>query len=492
MTLTTILLIITAAAIVLTGVTFYWLKHKDSLLVSFLQNWTGALFLFSGYVKAVDPLGTAYKMEQYFAEFESTFADSALSFLAPLFPFFAEYAIGVSVFMIVLEIILGLALIIGFRPKLTSWLFFLIVLFFTVLTGFTFMTGYVPSGVNFFSFSEWGPFAESNMKVTDCGCFGDFIKLEPFTSFLKDVALLVPALIFVFYNRVMHQLDAKETTVTSGILTAPAGILMGSIIPVITGVVYGAGFPKLGKMKASTARAAAIAILTVGTLVYCMSNYVWNIPGQDFRPFKENTDVAAVKQAEMEAASAVQVTGYKMVNKADGTVKEMSMDEFLKSYKDYPEEQWEYNQLKSEISIEPTKISDFEMTDETGDDPIPAMLADDGYTFLIVAFKLKGERANWKPGYVADWNDDIQPIAKAAQAAGHKVYGLTKLNDPDAVDDFRKTIGADYPFWQGDDIMLKTIIRSNPGVVLMKDGVILRKWHHSKMPAFGEITEIRN
>ncbi|TXF87803.1 DoxX family protein [Neolewinella aurantiaca] len=491
MTLTTILLIITAAAIVLTGVTYFWLKHKDSLVVSFLQNWTGALFLFSGYVKAVDPLGTAYKMEQYFAEFQATFADTALSFIAPMFPFLAEYAVGVSVFMIVLEIVLGLALIIGFRPKLTSWVFFLIVLFFTLLTGFTFMTGYVPSGVNFFSFSEWGPFAESNMKVTDCGCFGDFIKLEPFTSFLKDVAIMVPALIFLFATRVMHQLDTKETMITSTVLTFPAAPLMGSIIPAATALVFGACALLLKTMKAPAARALAIAILTVGTLVYCMSNYVWNIPGQDFRPFKVNTDVAAVKQAEMEAASAVQVIGYKMVNKADGTVKELSMDEFLASYKDYPEEAWEYNQLKSELSIKPTKISDFEMTDETGDDPIPAMLADDGYSFLIVAFKLKGEKGNWKPGYLDDWKEDIKPLTDAALAAGHKVYGLTKLNDPAAINDFRQTIGVDYPFWQGDDIMLKTIIRSNPGVVLMKDGVILGKWHHTKVPPFAEMDEIK-
>lgn len=449
MTLTTILSLITAAAVVLTGITYFVLKHKDSLLLSFLQNWAGALFLFSGYVKAVDPLGTAYKMEQYFAEFESTFSETAIGFIAPIFPFLAGYSVGFSMFMIILEIVLGLALIIGFRPKLTAWLFWLIVVFFTILTGFTFLTGYVPSGVNFFSFGSWVPFAESNMKVTDCGCFGDFIKLEPFTSFMKDVGLLIPAFIFLFGYKKMHQLGSVRT------------------------------------------RHIAVGVLAVATLFYGMSNYVWDIPGQDFRPFKVGADVAAIQQAEMDAAAAVQVIGYKMVNKADGTVKELTMDEFLKSYKDYPEEQWEYNQLKTEISIEPTKISDFEMTDATGDDPIPALLEDDGYTFLIVAFKLKGDRGNWKPGYVADWTEDIQPVAKAALAAGHKVYGLTKLNDPDAIDDFRKVIGADYPFWQGDDIMLKTIIRSNPGVVLMKDGVILNKWHHLKLPAFEDIKEIK-
>lgn len=447
MTLTTILALITAAALVLTGLTYFVLKHKDSLLLSFLQNWTGALFLFSGYVKAVDPLGTAYKMEQYFAEFESTFADTAVSFIAPLFPAMAEYSVGFSVFMIVLEIVLGLALIIGFRPKLTAWLFWLIVVFFTVLTGFTFLTGYVPSGVNFFDFSGWGPFADSNMKVTDCGCFGDFLKLEPFTSFMKDVVLLVPAFIFLFGYKKMHQL---------------------ATVPV---------------------RGAAVAILTVVTLLYSMSNYVWDIPGQDFRPFKVNADVAAIKAAEYEAAANVQTLGYKMVNKANGTVKELTTAEFLQVYKDYPEAEWEYDQIVTEPTIIATKISDFEMSTAEGDDPIPAMLEDDGYSFLIVAFKLKGDKDNWKESYVADWQEDIQPLAKEALAAGHKVYGLTKFNEDATIDDFRATIGAEYPFWRGDDIMLKTIIRSNPGLVVFKDGVILGKWHHSRIPSYTELME---
>ena len=92
---------------------------------------TGALFIFSGWVKAIDPLGTAYKMEQYFAEFESTFEHTWFSFLAPMFPFLSEYAISFSVFMIIFEIVLGLMLLIGAAPKFTSWAFFLLVAFFT-------------------------------------------------------------------------------------------------------------------------------------------------------------------------------------------------------------------------------------------------------------------------------------------------------------------------------------------------------------------------
>ena len=151
LTITTVFLWTGIVAAGLTGAVVYFKKHKN-ILMSYAQNFCGAFFIFSGAVKAVDPLGTAYKMEQYFAEFESVFADTWFSFLAPLFPLFTEYAISFSILMIILEIVLGIFLIIGHAPKWTSWTFLVIVGFFTFLTGFTYLTGYVPDGVNFFSF----------------------------------------------------------------------------------------------------------------------------------------------------------------------------------------------------------------------------------------------------------------------------------------------------------------------------------------------------
>ena len=171
MTLSILLFRVGIAAILLTLLVGFGFKKHKSWLMTFVQNYCGALFLFSGWVKAVDPLGTAYKMEQYFGEFESVFSDTAMSFIAPIFPFLGEYVASFSVGVIVFELILGLMLIMGSKSKLTSWLFFGLVAFFTVLTGFTYLTGYVPQDVNFFEFSKWAPYNENNMKVTDCGCF---------------------------------------------------------------------------------------------------------------------------------------------------------------------------------------------------------------------------------------------------------------------------------------------------------------------------------
>jgi len=142
MTLTTLLTYVAIAAVLLTLATWFGFKKRESLVMSYLQHFCGALFIFSGWVKAVDPLGTAYKMGQYFDQFESVAAETALSFVAPMFPFLSSYSVQFSVFMVVLEIVLGVALIVGHKPKWTAWIFFLIVVFFTILTGFTFLTGF--------------------------------------------------------------------------------------------------------------------------------------------------------------------------------------------------------------------------------------------------------------------------------------------------------------------------------------------------------------
>lgn len=493
MTLTTLLIGIAIAAVILTAAVHFIFKAVKSWPVSLLQNFCGALFVFSGYVKAVDPLGTAYKMEQYFAEFESTFADTSMSFIAPLFPWLSEYVVAFSVFMIVLEIVLGVMLIVGAWRKFTAWAFFIIVAFFTVLTGFTFLTGYVPSGVNFFDFANWGPYVKTNMKVTDCGCFGDFIKLEPYTSFLKDVFLMIPAILFLFTSRKLHQIFS----------------------------------PKV--------RAALTAVTTVGVLLYCFGNFLWDIPGSDFRPFKVGTDIAAQKAAEEDAAANIQVLGYEIENKATGEVTNLSMNEYLEQYKNFPETEYKINQLTTDPLIPSTKISEFELSNANGEDIVPQLLEVEAPVLFVVAYNLQGKQTGtttktiteqqmkidtvgtvdensllkngeiydttyidvereitvpvftFPSDYLAQWNDRVQPILKEAQAAGVNVIAATKYADPDMIAALKAEIGADYNFVQGDDIMLKTIIRSNPGVLLLKKGVILNKWHHSELPDFAAL-----
>jgi len=460
-------------------------KNVKSAWLSYLQNFSGILFVFSGWVKAIDPLGTAFKMQQYFDQFEVVFSGSFLSFMAPLFPALNQYTTSFSVFMIIFEIVLGIMLVIGAKARFTAWAFFLLVVFFTILTGFTYLTGYVPEGVNFFSFGDWGPYQAKNMKVTDCGCFGDFIKLEPKISFIKDLVLLVPAIAFVALYKDMHRLFSSAMRIWISGLSVPA------------------------------------------LLVYCFSNYVWNLPDVDFRPFREGVNIPEKKRQELEAMQNVKITAYRLTNKADGRTVEIPFDQFLKEMSQYPSEKWEMEQIKSAPAIAPTKVSEFEVANLDGQDVTEELLSLKGYYFLIIAYHLEGEKSerkvivrdttyvtdtartansieimpqmkvvessrteaifSWEEAYQQRWTQKIVPLAKAAEEEGIKTIAITAYAGKDQIEDFRNKSGISFPFLVADDILLKTIVRSNPGTLLMKDGTVVKMWHHRQLPDFDEI-----
>jgi uncharacterized membrane protein YphA (DoxX/SURF4 family) len=477
------ILMIAALALVWTGLVAFVFRAHKNVLVSFLQSFTGALFIFSGAVKAVDPLGTAYKMEQYFAEFESAFQGTWFAFLSPMFPKLAAASTGFSVTMIVFEIVLGVMLLIGARPKLTAWLFFLLVAFFTVLTGFTFLTGYVPFDVNFFEFGKWGAYQESNMKVTDCGCFGDFIKLKPKTSFYKDIVLLVPAFIFLFASKQMHRIFTPLT------------------------------------------RSVIVWVSTLGLILFCMLNYVWMEPIVDFRPFREGRNIAEQKALEEDALNSIRTIAYKLTNKATGEVVDLSYEDYMKKFSDYPAEQWNFEPIKTEAPIPLTKISEFDVEDLDGNFMSEEILSQPGYSIMVVTHKIPYQTLTEKTvvadsifvvdtvqvegsdslvfvrkldkvvqretassqyifdkKYVKYYEKKVNPLMEAAEKAGWKVYAVTSYADPEMIENFRHTAQTAYPFYVADDILLKTIIRSNPGIVVWKDGTIAKKWHIRRLP----------
>ncbi len=140
------------------------------LMDNFLRFFVGILFIFSGLIKINDPIGTSIKLKEYFEVFANDFAS--------FFEIFVPYSLPIAIFVIVLEVLLGVALLIWYRMNLTGWLYLLLILFFTFLT--------------FYS-------AVFN-KVTDCGCFGDAIPMTPWQSFGKDVILLV-MVVMIFIRR---------------------------------------------------------------------------------------------------------------------------------------------------------------------------------------------------------------------------------------------------------------------------------------------------
>lgn len=491
MDLQTLLLVIGSVAIVLTLIVGLILKGHKSWLMTFLQNFCGVFYIFSGWVKAVDPMGMGFKIADYFTAFESVFAGTWFDFMSPLFPWLSQYQVGLSVFVIILEIILGIMLLLGHRTKLLSWTFLLLLIFFTVLTGFTFMTGYVPPDVNFFQFGQWGEFKETNQQVTDCGCFGDFIKLKPKVSFFKDLALLIPAIYFIFKHKGMHQLFTKKI------------------------------------------RDIIVAISFVGLFIYCISNFVWDIPHADFRPFKKGADIRTQKEIEMQAAADVDVIGWEFTNSNTKEVATIMNPDYMAIYKDYPKaDGWVVDQVKSKPSMEPTKISDFEFVSTDGYDQTEEFLNDPGVTVMIVSYKLYGDGSESKQAtymdtvginydtiqidgqsatsivmnydtivqksytytdykWEADWADKyasvVKPFTDKASADGHRVFAIAGGAGEEQLNDLKEELNLGFDMYTADDILLKTIVRSNPGIVLWKDGKILSKWHYKKLPAYEEV-----
>ncbi len=141
----------------------------------------GILFIFSGLVKANDPLGLSYKMKEFFEIWNQGLEQGSFflkNILINLFQFFHDHSLSLSVFIIAFEIITGVALLLGWRMRIFSWLLLLLILFFTFLTGYAFYSG----------------------KFTNCGCFGDCLPISPKTSFLKDIALIL-LIVFLFACR---------------------------------------------------------------------------------------------------------------------------------------------------------------------------------------------------------------------------------------------------------------------------------------------------
>ena len=490
MTIISLCFYIAIAALVLTFLISRIKGTVKSLPDSFLQNFCGGLFIFSGLVKAVDPMGTAFKMEEYFKEFELTARGSFLSFSADLFPFLLKFSVGFSVFMIVLEIVIGIMLIIGAYRKLGAWLFFLIMVFFTILTGYTFLTGYVPKDINFFEFSKWTTFDQEFMRVKNCGCFGDFIKLDPRTSFIKDLFLMIPAIWFLLRWSKMHQ------------------IFSASI------------------------RTALTLMSVIGLSLFCFSNYIWNEPIVDFRPFKNGTDVKTTKEAESKAMSDVKIIAWKLRNKQTNELKNVPDEEYMANLKNFPKTEWEVlDQVKSLPAIPQTKISDFALFDLEGSDITEEILNEPKSRFMIncpklyfssrsenvtrqdtiykvdtiwlglkkdsfnlvssvVEVKTVEEKKNvytWNEKYLRPLKEKILPLLDSLKADNIQGFLVAGGASEEALGDLKNSLKLDIPVYTSDDILLKTIMRSNPGLILWRNGKIIHKWHHGHLPTPNEM-----
>lgn len=403
-----------------------------------VQYFLGALLIFSGLVKGVDPLGTAYKMKDYFTEFDVQGA--------PFMDLMQEYVLPFTLLMLVLELALGVFLILGLGQRKTTWTTLLIMLFFTLLTGFNYLTGYTSKGdqIGILDFENWEAFSESNIRITDCGCFGDFMKLAPVETFVKDIILTILGFILVFNTGNMKELLPREKKVAGMNLRTWAGLL----------------------------------VIGVSTW-FCFQNFYLDKPYIDFRPFAEGLDLRTSK-AECVANAPVVETIFVYKNKETGEEKEVNANELAK----YPY-LWEAkdaageNIWESQADKRKSKIIEKGCDSQIQYFDFKQVLETKNYNFLVVGGDLdKADKAAFKK---------ISAIAAKAEKDGYKTLALYYHTSKQTVDEFRQEINGAYDFETADDKLLKTIIRANPGLLLLKDGKVIKKWHHRKIPVYEDL-----
>ncbi len=354
----------------------------------------GAIFIFSGFVKGIDPLGSTYKFIDYFEAFHLGF----LGFIA--FPAAILLSTG--------ELVIGINLLLGIRMRLTSYALLAFMLFFTIIT--LILAIYNP--------------------VTDCGCFGDAIILTNWQTFWKNIIILIPTFIIFFSRNKFKPFYPANIEWRLTLVFILSGILIS---------------------------------------VYCYRN----LPVLDFRPYKTGVNIPE----KMTIPDNATVDEYRtiLVYEKNGLRKEFNTEDF--PWRDTTWKWVETRQILTRKGYEPP-IHDFTITTEEGDDITDIVLSDRDYSFLLIAYDLT--RANI---------DAFRKINKIAGSCLNNdncsFYCLTSSTDKE-IRDFRFKVKTDFDFYLTDEITLKTIIRANPGLLLIKEGNILGKWHYNNLPDFME------
>ena len=354
-----------------------------------LRLLVGGLFIFSGLIKVNDPVGTAIKLEEYFDVFSND--------IAGFFYAFKPFALYIATALVVAEVVLGLMLILGVKLKQTVWALGLMILFFTFLT---FYSAYFN-------------------KVTDCGCFGDAIKLTPWESFYKDIILLVMiSFLFIFRK------DLPEET------------------------------PKWASVSAVVS-----LILSLGLAVWAIQN----LPFIDFRAYKNGVSIPT----NMQPSAPLQYTY--VMKKGGETFK----------FDQYPtDESYEFVEMVLKNPEALPKISDFAVWDDEGDFTEGILTGNKAVIFVTFMAKMN-----------TDYLDEIGKMVQGLQGSDISpiVVAASSVDEIEALISSRKWGIEGY---QGDATVIKTIMRSNPGIMLIQEGVVLKKYHYRNTPSAEEVKSL--
>ncbi|MFD0991362.1 BT_3928 family protein [Mariniflexile jejuense] len=354
------------------------------ILVSISRILVGILFIISGLIKLNDPLGFSYKLQEYFSP-------DVLNI-----PFLEPYALIISVLVVVFEVVLGVFLIIGYKPKFTVWSLLAMIVFFTFLT---FYSAYFD-------------------KVKDCGCFGDALKLTPWESFTKDVVLLV--LILILFVGVKH------------------------IKPVF-----------------SNLQTTILALLSFIFSFWLAYHVLMHLPVVDFRAYKIGNNILEGMSIPENAAKPVVEYYWKF--KVNGEEK------IITTNGSYPDVAGDFVSVDTKVIDEGYKppVVDFSIESSDGDDLTQQFLSEENL-IIVVAYNLETmEKEGAKK---------LKTMSDAALKKGYKVIGLTASAE-DVKQKTKKQYQLNFDFYLCDEKALKTIVRSNPGILELDKGTIKQKVH---------------
>ena len=360
----------------------------------------GLTFVFSGFVKGIDPWGSAYKFTDYFNAFQM--------------PWLTNLAFALGILLAAAEFFLGVAFIFNLFIRFTSWLMLAFMLFFTGLTFVLALTN----------------------PVTDCGCFGDALVITNWQTFYKNIVLLALA-IFVFMQRKNFR--------------SKSGPLLSIAFSGMTMVVY-----------------------------FYLVTYSYNhLPIIDFSPYKVGVNIPKAMSIPEGAPKAIYENNFIYKNLKTGEDKKFTEANY--PWKDTLN--WKFVKAEDAVLIQKgytPPIHDFRIETPEGEDIKDFFLYDEKYTFIVIASNLQKTD---KEGMKRAAN-----LAVAAKAKGYNFIALTSTS-PDSFEAFKNETGANFDFFNTDEIVLKTIVRSNPGLIVLKKGTILRKYHFNDIPKPEELDE---
>jgi uncharacterized membrane protein YphA (DoxX/SURF4 family) len=440
------------------------------MLLRISRLFVGSLFIVSGLIKANDPIGFSYKLNDYFAPgvFDMPWLDSM--------------ALELAVIACVAEIVLGIAILFGARMKLAAWSLLGLMVFFTFLTGYTAVANWLfDNNESALTHSIEGLLGfvirEDYSYMKDCGCFGDAIKLDPLESFLKDLVLMVLTVI-IFVKRKTNMIgDLKTDGINLGIaMLAIVGFSVGVVgwaFPIWFSSVSFAvllGIKQFMKHDSKDWVMAGVAtIITTWFCVYCINH----LPIKDFRPYRVGNNIVELKECPPDAPQDVyEDTWYYKVNGEVG--------EYTTEQAPWNIEGAEFVDRETELiskGCEPP-IHDFILEDSDTMDWTDDILGEE-YMFLIVSYNLMKTDTDIQI-HLNKLNED------AMNDGGPYVYGLA-ANTYSQIEPFLHEHQVMYDYLTADGTMLKTIIRANPGLVLLNKGTVLAKWHFNDLPSYDEI-----